>query len=121
LSHVSGYCYLRPPAVKTKQDAQKLRWGGSTRQYPIASRPAMSDPAPCSRYPRPRPSAAAHAPEILDAAEREIGRKGFAEASISTITARPKSARARSILYSAARRTCCAKLVLRMGAACAGI
>ena len=48
----------------------------------------MSDMSPPQPLPAPKTRRGERTRQkILDAAEREIGRKGFAEASISTITA----------------------------------
>lgn len=53
--------------------------------------------------------------KILDAAEREIGRKGFAEASISTITAEAVVAQGTFYLYFRSKEDVLRELVLRMG------
>ena len=53
--------------------------------------------------------------KILDAAEREIGRKGFAEASISTITAEADVAQGTFYLYFRSKEDVLRELVLRMG------
>lgn len=52
---------------------------------------------------------------ILDAAEREIGRKGFAEASISTITAEAEVGQGTFYLYFRSKEDVLRELVLRMG------
>jgi len=52
---------------------------------------------------------------ILDAAEREIGRKGFAEASISTITAEAAVGQGTFYLYFRSKEDALRELVLRMG------
>lgn len=53
--------------------------------------------------------------KILDAAEREIGEKGFAEASISTITAEAKVAQGTFYVYFRTKEDVMRELVLRMG------
>jgi AcrR family transcriptional regulator len=53
--------------------------------------------------------------KILDAAEREIGRKGFAEASISTITAEADVGQGTFYLYFRSKEDVLRELVLRMG------
>jgi AcrR family transcriptional regulator len=53
--------------------------------------------------------------KILDAAEREIGRKGFAEASISTITAEAAVGQGTFYLYFRSKEDVLRELVLRMG------
>ena len=52
---------------------------------------------------------------ILDAAEREIGMKGFAEASISTITAEADVAQGTFYVYFRTKEDVLRELVLRMG------
>ncbi len=53
--------------------------------------------------------------KILDAAAREIGRKGFAEASISTITAEAEVGQGTFYLYFRSKEDVLRELVLRMG------
>lgn len=53
--------------------------------------------------------------KILDAAEREIGRKGFGEASISTITAEAAVGQGTFYLYFRSKEDVLRELVLRMG------
>ena len=53
--------------------------------------------------------------KILDAAEREIGVKGFAEASISTITAEAAVAQGTFYVYFRTKEDVMRELVLRMG------
>jgi AcrR family transcriptional regulator len=53
--------------------------------------------------------------KILDAAEREIGQKGFAEASISTITAEAAVAQGTFYLYFRSKEDVLRELVVRMG------
>jgi AcrR family transcriptional regulator len=53
--------------------------------------------------------------KILDAAEREIGRKGFAEASISTITMEAAVGQGTFYLYFRSKEDVLRELVLRMG------
>src|SRR5262249_4650975 len=53
--------------------------------------------------------------KILDAAEREIGTKGFAEASISTITAEAAVAQGTFYVYFRSKEDVARELVLRTG------
>jgi AcrR family transcriptional regulator len=53
--------------------------------------------------------------KILDAAQREIGRKGYAEASISTITAQAAVGQGTFYLYFRSKEDVLRELVLRMG------
>lgn len=53
--------------------------------------------------------------KILDAAEREIGQKGFAEASVSAITAEAAVAQGTFYLYFRNKEEVLRELVLRMG------
>jgi AcrR family transcriptional regulator len=53
--------------------------------------------------------------KILDAAEREIGSKGFAEASVSTITAEAAVAQGTFYVYFRTKEDVARELVLRMG------
>jgi AcrR family transcriptional regulator len=53
--------------------------------------------------------------KILDAAEREIGVKGFSEASIATITAEADVAQGTFYLYFRSKEDVLRELVLRMG------
>jgi AcrR family transcriptional regulator len=53
--------------------------------------------------------------KILDAAQRQIGRKGFAEASISTITAEAAVGQGTFYLYFRSKEDVLRELVLRMG------
>jgi AcrR family transcriptional regulator len=53
--------------------------------------------------------------KILDAAEREIGQKGFAEASVSAITAEAAVAQGTFYLYFRNKEDVLRELVLRMG------
>src|SRR6266540_4973205 len=53
--------------------------------------------------------------KILDAAERQIGQRGFAEASISTITAEAKVGQGTFYLYFRNKEDVLRELVLRMG------
>jgi AcrR family transcriptional regulator len=53
--------------------------------------------------------------KILDAAQREIGRKGFADASISTITAEAAVGQGTFYLYFRSKEDVLRELVLRMG------
>jgi len=53
--------------------------------------------------------------KILDAAERDIGTKGFAEASVSTITAEAAVAQGTFYVYFRTKEDVARELVLRMG------
>jgi AcrR family transcriptional regulator len=53
--------------------------------------------------------------KILDAAQREIGRRGYAEASISTITAQAAVGQGTFYLYFRSKEDVLRELVLRMG------
>ena len=53
--------------------------------------------------------------KILDAAEREIGQKGFAEASVSIITTEAKVGQGTFYLYFRSKEDVLRELVLRMG------
>lgn len=53
--------------------------------------------------------------KILDAAQREIGQKGFAEASVSTITAEAGVGQGTFYLYFRSKEDVLRELVLRMG------
>jgi len=76
----------------------------------------MSDARPLNRLPPPKTERGERTRQkILDAAEREIGRKGFAEASISTITAQAAVAQGTFYLYFRSKEDVLRELVLRMG------
>src|SRR3546814_15306631 len=53
--------------------------------------------------------------KILDAAKREIGRRGFAEASVSTITAEAGVAQGTFYIYFRSKEDVMRQLVLHMG------
>src|SRR3546814_1560265 len=53
--------------------------------------------------------------KILDAAKREIGRRGFAEASVSTITAEAGVAQGTFYIYFRSKEDVMRELVLHMG------
>lgn len=74
-----------------------------------AARPAPALPAPKTRRGEQTRQ------KILDAAEREIGVKGFAEASISTITAEADVAQGTFYVYFRTKEDVLRELVLRMG------
>lgn len=73
-----------------------------------------SDPSPT--LPAPKTKRGQRTRErILDAAEKEIGGRGFAEASISTITAQAKVAQGTFYVYFRTKEDVMRELVLRMG------
>jgi AcrR family transcriptional regulator len=76
----------------------------------------MSDASPTQPLPAPKTRRGERTRQkILDAAEREIGRKGFAEASISTITAEADVGQGTFYLYFRTKEDVLRELVLRMG------
>jgi len=76
----------------------------------------MSDMSPAQPLPAPKTKRGERTRQkILDAAEREIGRKGFAEASISTITAEAAVGQGTFYLYFRSKEDVLRELVLRMG------
>jgi AcrR family transcriptional regulator len=76
----------------------------------------MSDTSPAQPLPAPKTKRGERTRQkILDAAEREIGRKGFAEASISTITAEAVVGQGTFYLYFRSKEDVLRELVLRMG------
>jgi AcrR family transcriptional regulator len=76
----------------------------------------MSDASPLQPLPAPKTKRGERTRQkILDAAEREIGRKGFAEASISTITAEAAVGQGTFYLYFRSKEDVLRELVLRMG------
>lgn len=76
----------------------------------------MSDTSPSQPLPGPKTRRGERTRQkILDAAEREIGRKGFAEASISTITAEAAVGQGTFYLYFRSKEDVLRELVLRMG------
>jgi len=76
----------------------------------------MSDANPSPPLPAPKTKRGERTRQkILDAAEREIGRKGFAEASISTITAEAAVGQGTFYLYFRSKEDVLRELVLRMG------
>ena len=76
----------------------------------------MSDANPSAPLPAPKTKRGERTRQkILDAAEREIGRKGFAEASISTITAEAAVGQGTFYLYFRSKEDVLRELVLRMG------
>src|SRR5258707_11680400 len=100
-----------PPVVKTKQDAHAFVAGKHDCHGPV-----MSDPSPLQPLPAPKTKRGERTRQkILDAAQREIGRKGFAEASISTITAEADVGQGTFYLYFRSKEDVLRELVLRMG------
>lgn len=76
----------------------------------------MSEPDTSPSLPAPKTKRGERTRErILDAAEIEIGRRGFAEASISTITAQAKVGQGTFYLYFRSKEDVMRELVLRMG------
>lgn len=76
----------------------------------------MSSPQPAAPLPVPKTKRGERTRQkILDAAEREIGVKGFAEASIATITAEADVAQGTFYLYFHSKEDVLRELVLRMG------
>jgi AcrR family transcriptional regulator len=76
----------------------------------------MSDPNPAPPLPAPKTRRGERTRQkILNAAEREIGSKGFAEASISTITAEAAVGQGTFYLYFRSKEDVLRELVLRMG------
>jgi|LNFM01.1.fsa_nt_gb AcrR family transcriptional regulator len=76
----------------------------------------MSEPDQSPTLPAPKTKRGERTRErILDAAEIEIGGRGFAEASISTITAQAKVGQGTFYLYFRTKEDVMRELVLRMG------
>lgn len=76
----------------------------------------MSEPDSSPSLPAPKTKRGQRTRErILDAAEIEIGGRGFAEASISTITAQAKVGQGTFYLYFRTKEDVMRELVLRMG------
>lgn len=94
---------------------------GSSRRVDAGARtkptkPLMPDPVPAPSLPAPKTKRGQRTRErILDAAEQEIGGRGFAEASISTITAQAKVGQGTFYLYFRTKEDVMRELVLRMG------
>jgi AcrR family transcriptional regulator len=81
-----------------------------------AATAAMSTASPSPPLPAPKTKRGERTRQkILDAAEREIGRKGFAEASISTITSEAAVGQGTFYLYFRSKEDVLRELVLRMG------
>lgn len=79
-------------------------------------KPLMSQPDSSPSLPAPKTKRGQRTRErILDAAEIEIGGRGFAEASISTITAQAKVGQGTFYLYFRSKEDVMRELVLRMG------
>jgi AcrR family transcriptional regulator len=76
----------------------------------------MSTASPSPPLPAPKTKRGERTRQkILDAAEREIGRKGFAEASISTIPSEAAVGQGTFYLYFRSKEDVLRELVLRMG------
>jgi AcrR family transcriptional regulator len=76
----------------------------------------MSDASSTQPLPAPKTKRGERTRQkILDAAQREIGRRGFAEASISTITAEAAVGQGTFYLYFRSKEDVLRELVLRMG------
>ena len=76
----------------------------------------MADADPAAPLPAPKTKRGERTRQkILDAAEREIGRRGFTEASISTITAEAAVGQGTFYLYFRSKEDVLRELVLRMG------
>ena len=76
----------------------------------------MPDASSLQRLPAPKTKRGERTRQkILDAAQREIGRKGFAEASISTITAEAAVGQGTFYLYFRSKEDVLRELVMRMG------
>lgn len=80
----------------------------ATAPFDAASPPAALPAPKTSRGERTRQ-------RILDAAERDIGRRGFSDASISTITQEAAVAQGTFYLYFRSKEDVMRELVLRMG------
>lgn len=80
------------------------------------AKPLMSEPDSSPSLPAPKTKRGQRTRErLLDAAEIEIGGRGFAEASISTITAQAKVGQGTFYLYFRSKEDVMRELVLRMG------
>jgi AcrR family transcriptional regulator len=76
----------------------------------------MSETSSLHRLPAPKTRRGERTRQkILDAAEREIGRKGFADASISAITAKAAVGQGTFYVYFRSKEDVLRELVLRMG------
>ena len=76
----------------------------------------MSDASSTQPLPAPKTKRGERTRQkILDAAQRKIGRRGFAEASISTITAEAAVGQGTFYLYFRSKEDVLRELVLRMG------
>jgi AcrR family transcriptional regulator len=74
----------------------------------------MSDASPVQPLPAPKTKRGERTRQkILDAAQREIGRKGFGEASISTITAEADVGQGKFYLYFRSKEDVLRQLVRR--------
>ena len=101
------------PACASSGNARTRRTSASRKKLPIR---AMSTASPSPPLPAPKTKRGERTRQkILDAAEREIGRKGFAEASISTITAEAAVGQGTFYLYFRSKEDVLRELVLRMG------
>ncbi|KJV09671.1 hypothetical protein VZ95_10025 [Elstera litoralis] len=82
----------------------------------MATAPLDDAVAPPPALPLPKTSRGERTRQrILDAAERDIGRRGFSEASISTITQEAAVAQGTFYLYFRSKEDVMRELVLRMG------
>ena len=106
---LSYLCLVRPSSLNNLPNARP--------PYDMQSDgPVMSDMSPSQPLPAPKTKRGERTRQkILDAAEREIGRKGFAEASISTITAEAAVGQGTFYLYFRSKEDVLRELVLRMG------
>jgi len=104
-------------AVKAKQGAREARARvGLHASHCTCHGTVMTDATPSEPLPAPKTKRGERTRQkILDAAEREIGRKGFAEASISTITTEAEVGQGTFYLYFRSKEDVLRELVLRMG------
>ena len=110
MSHVTLSLLL--PAVKPNRSWEHVRrYGIRNMMVPSCQMPVRPQPLPAPKTKRGERTRQ----KILDAAEREIGRKGFAEASISTITAEAAVGQGTFYLYFRSKEDVLRELVLRMG------
>jgi AcrR family transcriptional regulator len=102
---MAGFC------VKRRVFARSGRSGRTQCDGSIMSDANAQQPLPAPKTKRGERTRQ----KILDAAQREIGRKGFAEASISTITAEAEVGQGTFYLYFRSKEDVLRELVLRMG------
>lgn len=104
---------LCPKRVK-REAGLKPSGDGPMTETPTGT--PMSQPHPAGPLPAPKTQRGERTRQrILDAAEREIGARGFAEASIATITAEADVAQGTFYLYFRSKEEVLRELVLRMG------